>query len=74
MDNAKADDGMTAKITTPDSKHVIPDKETMEWMGSFEDLVQNVNAENSSDEAPAEESHEEVLTEEAPAEEEESHE
>lgn len=65
MDNAKADDGMTAKITTPDSKHVIPDKETMEWMGSFEDLVQNVNAEKSSNEAPAEES---------PAEEEESHE
>lgn len=74
MDNAKEDDGMTAKITTPDSKHVIPDKETMEWMGSFEDLVQNVNAEKSSNEVPAEESHEEVLTEEAPAEEEESHE
>lgn len=74
LDNAKEDDDMTAKITTPDSKHVIPDKETMEWMGSFEDLVQNVNAEKSSNEAPAEESHEEVLTEEAPAEEEESHE
>lgn len=74
MDNAKEDDGMTAKITTPDSKHAIPDKETMEWMSSFEDLVQNVNAEKSSNEAPAEESHEEVLTEEAPAEEEESHE
>lgn len=74
LDNAKEDDGMTAKITTPDSKHVIPDKETMEWMDSFEDLVQNVNAEKSSNEAPVEESHEEVLTEEAPAEEEESHE
>lgn len=73
LDNAKEDDDMTAKITTPDSKHVIPDKETMEWMGSFEDLVQNVNAEKSSNEVPAEESHEEVLTEEAPAEE-ESHE
>lgn len=74
LDNAKEDDGMTAKITTPDSKHVIPDKETMEWMGSFEDLVQNVNAEKSSDEAPAEEAPKEVLTEETPAEEEESHE
>ena len=73
LDNAK-DDGMTAKITTPDSKHVIPDKETMEWMGAFEDLVQNVNAEESSNEASAEDSPEEVLTEEAPAEEEESHE
>ena len=72
LDNAKEDDGMTAKITTPDSKHVIPDKETMEWMGSFEDLVQNVNAKDSSDEAPAEEAPEEVLTEESPAEEEES--
>ena len=71
MDNAK-DDGVTAEITTPDSKHVIPDKETMEWMGSFEDLVQNVNAKDSSDEAPAEEAPEEVLTEETPAEEEES--
>ena len=65
---------MTAKITTPDSKHVIPDKETMEWMGSFEDLVQNVNAEESSNEASEEDSPEEVLAEEAPAEEEESHE
>lgn len=73
LDNAK-DDGMTTKIATPDSKHVIPDKETMEWMGSFEDLVQNVNAEKSSDEAPAEEAPKEVLTEETPAEEEESHE
>ena len=72
LDNAKEDDGMTAKITTPDRKHVIPDKETMEWMGSFEDLVQNVNAKDSSDEAPAEEAPEEVLTEESPAEEEES--
>ncbi len=72
MDNAK-DDGVTAKITTPDSKHVIPDKETMEWMGSFEDLVQNVNAEESSNEASAEDSTEEVLTEESPADE-ESHE
>ena len=72
LDNAKEDDGMTAKITTPDSKHVIPDKETMEWMGSFEDLVQNVNAKDSSDEAPAEEAPEEVLTEETPVEEEES--
>ena len=72
LDNAKEDDGMTAKITTPDSKHVIPDKETIEWMGSFEDLVQNVNAKDSSDEAPEEEAPEEVLTEETPAEEEES--
>lgn len=68
MDNAK-DDGMTAKITTPDSKSPTPEG----WC-SFEELIQNVNAENSSDEAPVEESHEEVLTEEAPAEEEESHE
>lgn len=74
MDNAKEDDGMTAKITTPDSKHAIPDKETMEWMGSFEDLVQNVNAGKSSNEAPVGEAPEEVLTEEFPAEEEESHE
>lgn len=68
LDNAK-DDGMTVKITTPDSKSPTP-----EGWRSFEELIQNVNAENSSDEAPAEESHEEVLTEESPAEEEESHE
>ena len=59
LDNAK-EDGMTAKITTPDSKSQTPDG----WSGSFEELIQNVNAEDSS---------EEVLTEEAPAEE-ESHE
>lgn len=69
MDNAKEDDGVIAEITTPDSKSPTP-----EGWRSFEELIQNVNAENSSDEAPAEESHEEVLTEEAPAEEEESHE
>lgn len=69
MDSAK-DDGMTAKITTPDSKSPTPDG----WSGSFEELIQNVNAENSSDEATAEEASEEVLTEETPAEEEESHE
>lgn len=69
MDNAKEDDGVTAEIITPDSKSPTP-----EGWRSFEELIQNVNAENSSDEAPAEESHEEVLTEEAPAEEEESHE
>lgn len=68
LDNAK-DDGMTAKITTPDSKSPTPDG----WSGSFEELIQNVNAEDSSDEVPAEEASEEVLTEEAPAEE-ESHE
>lgn len=69
LDNAK-DDGMTAEITTPDSKSQTPDG----WSGSFEELIQNVNAEDSSDEAPAEEASEEVLTEESPAEEEESHE
>ena len=68
LDNAK-DDGMTAKITTPDSKSQTPDG----WSGSFEELIQNVNAEDSSDEVPTEEASEEVLTEEAPAEE-ESHE
>lgn len=68
MDNTKEDDGMTAKITTPDSKSPTP-----EGWRSFEELIQNVNAENSSDEAPVEEAPEEVLTEEAPAEE-ESHE
>lgn len=67
MDNAK-DDGMTDKITTPDSKSPTPEG----WC-SFEELIQNVNAEDSPDEAPAEEASEEVLTEEAPAEE-ESHE
>lgn len=69
MDNAKEDDGMTAKITTPDSKSPTP-----EGWRSFEELIQNVNAENSSDEAPVEKAPEEVLTEETPAEEEESHE
>ena len=69
LDNAK-DDSMTAKITTPDSKSPTPDG----WSGSFEELIQNVNAEDSSDEVPAEEAPEEVLTEEVPAEEEESHE
>lgn len=69
LDNAKEDDGMTAKITTPDSKSPTP-----EGWRSFEELIQNVNAENSSDEAPVEEAPEEVLTEESPAEEEESHE
>lgn len=68
LDNAK-DDGMTAKITTPDSKSPTPDG----WSSSFEELIQNVNAEDSSDEVPAEEAPKEVLTEEAPAEE-ESHE
>lgn len=69
LDNAK-DDGMTAKITTPDSKSPTPEG----WSGSFEELIQNVNAEDSSDEAPVEEAPKEVLTEETPAEEEESHE
>lgn len=69
MDDAKEDDGVTAEITTPDSSHPTPEG----WC-SFEDLVQNVNAEESSNEASAEDSPEEVLTEEAPAEEEESHE
>lgn len=65
LDNAK-DDGMTAKITTPDSKSPTPDG----WSGSFEELIQNVNAEDSSDEVPAEEASKEALTEESPAEEE----
>ena len=67
LDNVK-EDGITAKITTPDSKSPTPEG----WC-SFEELIQNVNAEDSPDEAPAEEASEEVLTEEAPAEE-ESHE
>lgn len=66
MDNAK-DDGVVAEITTPDSKSHTPEG----WC-SFEELIQNVNAEDSSDEAPEEEAPEEVLTEETPDEEEES--
>lgn len=57
MGDAK-DDTVTDETTSPDSKHVIPDKETMEWMGSFEDLVQNVNTEDSSKEVLTEESDE----------------
>lgn len=60
MDNAK-DDGVVAEITTPDNKSSTSEG----WYGSFEELVQNANAEDSSDEAPVEE---------APAAEEEHHE
>ena len=69
MGDAK-DDAVEPEATSPDSK--IP---TPEGWCSFEELVQNANAEDSSDEDPAEETPEEVLTEESPAEEEaESHE
>lgn len=72
LDNVK-EDGMTANITTPDSKSSTPEG----WC-SFEELIQNVNAEDSPDEAPAEEDSEEALSEGAPTEEilqeEESHE
>lgn len=65
LDSAKEDDGMTAKITSVDDEAAPSKQQKAEWLGSFEDLIQNVNAEDSPDEAPAEE---------APAEEEESHE
>lgn len=68
MDNAK-DDGVVAEITTPDNKSSTSEG----WYGSFEELVQNVNAGNSSDAAPAEESPKEAPAEESPVEE-ESHE
>lgn len=67
MGDAK-DGTVTDEATSPDSKRATPDKETMEWM-SFEELVQNTNAEDSSEVAPMKE----ALTEESPAEE-ESHE
>lgn len=73
LDNAK-EDGMSAKITSVDDEDAPSKQQKAEWLGSFEELIQNANAEDSSDEAPAEEAPEEVLTEEAPAEEEESHE
>ena len=73
LDNAK-DDGMTAEITSVDDEDAPSKQQKAEWLGSFEELIQNANAEDSSDEAPAEEASEEVLTEETPAEEEESHE
>lgn len=59
LDNAK-DDGVVAEITTPDDKSSTSEG----WYGSFEDLVQNVNAENSSEEAPVEEHPKETPTEE----------
>lgn len=68
MDNAK-DDGVVAEITTPDNKSSTSEG----WYGSFEELVQNVNAGNSSDAASAEESPKEAPAEESPVEE-ESHE
>lgn len=73
LDNAK-DDGMTAEITSVDDEDAPSKQQKAEWLGSFEELIQNANAEDSSDEAPAEEAPKEVLTEETPAEEEESHE
>lgn len=54
MGDAK-DDNVTAEATSPDTKNPIPEG----WC-SFEDLVQNANAEDSPKEAP-----EEVLTEES---------
>lgn len=72
LDNAK-DDGMTAKITSVDDEDAPSKQQKAEWLGSFEELIQNANAAVSS-----EDSSERVLTEEspreAPAEEEESHE
>lgn len=73
LGNAK-DDGMTAEITSVDDEDAPSKQQKAEWLGSFEELIQNANAEDSSDEAPAEEAPKEVLTEETPAEEEESHE
>lgn len=73
MDNAK-EDGMTAKITSVDDEDAPSKQQKAEWLGSFEELIQNANAKGSSDEAHAEEAPKEVLTEETPAEEEESHE
>lgn len=73
LDNAK-EDGMSAKITSVDDEDAPSKQQKAEWLGSFEELIQNANAEDSSDEAPAEEAPKEVLTEETPAEEEESHE
>lgn len=66
MDNAK-DDGVVAEITTPDNKRSTSEG----WYGSFEELVQNANAEDSSEEVPP---MEEALTKESPVAEEESHE
>ena len=66
MDNAK-DDGVVAEITTPDNKSSTSEG----WYGSFEDLVQNANAEDSSEEVPP---MEKALTKESPTAEEESHE
>ena len=65
---------MSAKITSVDDEDAPSKQQKAEWLGSFEELIQNANAEDSSDEAPAEEAPKEVLTEETPAEEEESHE
>lgn len=65
MSDAK-DDGVVAEITTPDNKSSTSEG----WYGSFEELVQNTNAEDSSEVAPMKE----TLTEESPAAEEESHE
>lgn len=65
MSDAK-DDGVTAEATSPNSKWPTP-----EGWSSFEELVQNANAEDSSEEVPP---MEEALTKESPAAEEESHE
>lgn len=69
LDNAKEDDGVTAEITSVDDEDAPSKQQKAEWLGSFEELIQNANAENSSEVAPMKE----ALTEESPAEE-ESHE
>lgn len=79
MDDAK-DDGAVAEITSADDEDTPSKQQKAERLGSFEELIQNVNAavaavssEDSSDEAPAEESPKEAPAEESPVEE-ESHE
>lgn len=76
MDDAK-DDGVVAEITSVDDEDTPSKQQKAEWLGSFEELIQNANAavssEDSSDEAPAEESPKEASAEESPVEE-ESHE
>ena len=68
MDNAK-DDGVVAEITSVDDEDAPSKQQKAEWLGSFEELIQNANAavtavssEDSSDEAPAEESPKEAPT------------
>nr|DAY74625.1 MAG TPA: hypothetical protein [Caudoviricetes sp.] len=72
MDDAK-DDGVVAEITSVDDEDTPSKQQKAEWLDSFEELIQNANAGNSSDAVPAEESPKEAPSEESPVEE-ESHE